>query len=278
MSVELFVYGTLRRPAAGPPGDTHYHSRIASGILSARSGRLRGGELIDLGAYPGLRSGSGVVVGEVFTVSDEMLETTDQIEGHPDFYTRRIESIELEDGTAVDAWVYWAPVELSDGVGYPVIASGDWFDRTRGAEFAPPVVLPADAEVQRGFDRLEESEYSWLSTVRPSGRPHAIPMWHVVVGNRIYFATRPDTAKVLNIATTPHVVVTHPDAQDVVIVEGWAIEATHLRDPLAPLFGEKYDWDFGGDEFSGEQIIIEVTPRVFRSWHDQHTHRRWNIG
>ena len=103
-------------------------------------------------------------------------------------------------------------------------------------------------------------------------------MWHVLVGNRIYFASLPNTAKVINIASTPHVVVTHPDAQDVEIIDGWAIEAPHLRERLAPLFAEKYGWDFDGETFPGEQTIIEVTPRVFRSWHDPHSHKRWEIG
>ena len=102
-------------------------------------------------------------------------------------------------------------------------------------------------------------------------------MWHVVVGNRVYFSTMSTAVKLVNIARTPDVVIAHPDPQDVVIIDGWAIEASHLRDALAPLFLEKYDWDFDSDDYRGEWVMVEVTPQVLRTWQNEDTHQRWRL-
>jgi len=242
------------------------------------SGSLADAVLVDFGSYPGVGRGEGSVRGEVFTVSVDTLALADQIEGHPDFYERRLEVIALDDGGAVEAWVYWAPESLLADSNNRRILSGDWFERHRVTDFAAPLELPDEPTVIRGFDRLEESQYSWFSSVRQDGRPHLVPMWHVVVGNRLYFATMTPSIKLDNIARTPQVVITHPDPQDVVIIDGWAIEANHLRPVLQPLFATKYDWDFDSDKFDGEWVMIEVTPQIVRTWTNQDTHQRWKIG
>lgn len=277
MTNRLFVYGTLRTPHGGPPDDTHYHPQIRDGIESAASATLADAELVDFGAYPGVGPGSGVVRGEVFTVSDETLAIADKIESHPDFYERRLESVILDDGSSVQAWVYWAPESLLRDPDNPRIDSGDWFDRAPRANFPAPLEIPDVPVLRRGFERLADAEYTWFTTVHRDGRPHNVPMWHVVVGNRIYFATMSTAIKLVNIATTPDVVVAHPDPQDVVIVDGWAIEAPHLRKSLAPLFLEKYGWDIDGDDFTGEWVMVEVTPQVVRTWYDESSHQRWKL-
>ena len=164
----LFVYGTLRSPGTGPAGDTHYHGQIRDGITDARPGWLPKAELVDFGAYPGVGPGSGLVRGEVFTVSDETLAIADKIEGHPDFYERRMETVDLDDGASVEAWVYWAPASLLDDSDNPRIGSGDWFDRPRRSSFPAPLWLPDAPELSRGFERLTEATYSWFTTVRLS--------------------------------------------------------------------------------------------------------------
>jgi len=275
-TIRLFVYGTLRSPVGGPPEDTHYHSRIAAHIVDSEPGLLRSAALYDRGAYPGIGAAEGTVRGEIMTLGSAALAEADVIEGHPDFYERRIETIERGDGSTVEAWVYWAPSSLIERC--QRIPSGDWFERERTGGLTAPTELPADPLVEASFDRLASATNSWLSTVRLDGRPHAVAMWHVVLGNRIYFATTRDSVKVENISATPHVVVTLPDAEDVVIIDGWAIESRGLLDELAPRFMDKYDWDPRSDlEFEGDWTIIEVTPRVLRAWHDQHSHQRFTL-
>ena len=110
--------------------DTHFHARIADGISSAWSATLPGAELFDLGSYPGIGRGESNVAGEVFEVSSPVLQTADEIEGHPDFYLREIETVVLADGNEREAWVYWTPQGLL--ANSLTIPSGDWFDRPRG--------------------------------------------------------------------------------------------------------------------------------------------------
>jgi gamma-glutamylcyclotransferase (GGCT)/AIG2-like uncharacterized protein YtfP len=54
------------------------------------------------------------------------LAIMDQIEGHPVLFRRDREVVQTAN-SAVEAWVYWGPEELSEDE--QLIASGDWFDR-----------------------------------------------------------------------------------------------------------------------------------------------------
>lgn len=148
-TVRLFVYGTLRRPTGGPPADSYYHERIASAIVSAEAARLPNAVLWDFGAYPGVAPGDSTVIGDLFEMNQEALAITDQIEDHPNFYTRRVEAVEIRDERTVDAWVYWAPPAMLASAAR--IESGDWYNR-------PPRQTPAMIEEQLADDRSRLSE------------------------------------------------------------------------------------------------------------------------
>lgn len=86
------------------------------------------GQLFDLGPYPGLRPGTGLVLGEIYALLDlEALTTLDQFEGYiPDrsaesLYLR--EQVRLIEPTQTRAWVYVynGLPEIEQRV-----ASGDW--------------------------------------------------------------------------------------------------------------------------------------------------------
>ncbi len=267
----LFVYGTLRTPVGGPAEDTAYHDQIAASITSATRGVLANAELFDFGAYPGIAPGAGTVQGEVFEIDDAVLARADEIEGHPDFYERRLETIDV-DGSPIEAWVYWAPASLLSN--RPVIDSGDWFDRVRGPKAAPPLELPDDVDLTSVIEQIRSAEFSWFASCTSDGRAHSVPMWHVEHGNRIYLATPTSSVKVRNIKTNPGVVVTLPDPMDVVIVDGWATQAPDSLATVAPIFEKKYGWDPSPDA----QALIEVTPLVIRAWSgDARAPKRWSL-
>src|SRR5690606_11123566 len=90
--------------------------------------------------------------------------------------------------------------------------------------FSSPGARPVPWETVRGA--LERAEISWISTVRPDGRPHVTPLMTVVADGRLHVTTGPDERKARNLAQNPQVVVTtgtnvFEDALDVV-VEGTA--------------------------------------------------------
>jgi PPOX class probable F420-dependent enzyme len=111
---------------------------------------------------------------------------------------------------------------------------------------------PRYGEITEGFpwpetlDLLVRAELSWLSTVRPDGRPHVTPLpvvWH---DGAPHFGTGPGERKARNLAGNPHCVLTtgtntHWSGVDVV-VEGTARRVTDdatLRE-LAAAWTAKY--------------------------------------
>ena len=87
---KLFVYGTLKKQ----------HSR--NNILGADSfireiKTLPNYTMIDLGAFPGILDlGANVIYGELYEVDNSVLGMCDLIEGHPNFYKRKL--VKLEKG------------------------------------------------------------------------------------------------------------------------------------------------------------------------------------
>lgn len=119
----LFVYGTLRK------GDCRFG--IPSFIKNVyKKSYLKGFQLFNLGAFPGIMIGHGRVKGEVQLYSD--FKDLDRIEGfyeeQPDLslFIRQKVLVEVPNGEIIQTSVY-----VFKGIPnkkYRVIESGDWFD------------------------------------------------------------------------------------------------------------------------------------------------------
>jgi nitroimidazol reductase NimA-like FMN-containing flavoprotein (pyridoxamine 5'-phosphate oxidase superfamily) len=132
----------------------------------------------------------------------------------------------------------------------------------------PKALLPWSHVEQRLSDAL----HFWLCTVRPDGRPHAVPKWAVYVDAKIYFDGSPETRHARNIAQNPQVVLHLESGEDVIIVEGTAKEygkpAAELALQIAQAYAQKYadrgyapepdQWDEGG--------LFEITPHTVIAW------------
>lgn len=124
----LFFYGTLLTPfhrAAQLHIDQHLVFRGRATMRAA---------LFDLGLYPGaVPDADHIVRGELFEMTNQerVLSRLDELEGYrpgdasTSLYTRELTPVTLEDGSQVQAWVYFynAPVGRA-----PRIASGDYLD------------------------------------------------------------------------------------------------------------------------------------------------------
>lgn len=100
----LFVYGTLRPSlAAGGP------ARLVHG-LDVAGPATAPGVLVDLGDYPGLVAGDGVVHGDLLRVTDparlRALDAYEECGGPDPLFRRERTVVSLPDGTTVEAWVY----------------------------------------------------------------------------------------------------------------------------------------------------------------------------
>ena len=125
----VFVYGTLM------PGEANYR-QIEDFVIDYKPGAIDG-VLVDLGAYPALVPGDGIVKGIMLRVKQEALEITDRIEGyHPDrdrcLYVREEVAVRFEDGQETVAWTYLfanpssiadcPPLVVGESDGVPIFA------------------------------------------------------------------------------------------------------------------------------------------------------------
>jgi hypothetical protein len=90
-------------------------------------------------------------------------------------------------------------------------------------------------------ERLVNSRSYWICTTPPDGRPHSIPVWGMWIEGALYFGTARQARKARNIAHNPAVSVHLESGDDVVILEGKAVEADvsdkKLRAKLTPNAG-----------------------------------------
>ncbi len=120
--------------------------------------------------------------------------------------------------------------------------------------------------------QLTDAVHYWLCSVRPDGRPHAVPKWAVYLDGKIYFDGSGQTRHARNLAHNPSVVLHLESGERAVIVEGSgrAIDRppTELALRLAHAYTGKYadlgyspeptQWDEGG--------LFEIVPRVVLAW------------
>lgn len=97
---------------------------------------------------------------------------------------------------------------------------------------------------ETAVDRFRKGGWFWLSSVRPDGSPHAVPVFAAWAGDSFFVASKPTKRKSRNLDANPRCVVTH-DAGDLhLIVEG---EARRVRDAdglqrATEAFASVYDW------------------------------------
>ena len=116
----IFVYGTLRE------GERN-HWLLKDTNFKGTYETEPEYELRNFGPFPGMMPwGDTSVQGEVYEVSDDLLEDLDYHEGHPSFYNRT--KIKLKDYSGeIQAYVISDHPRYQDKL--PVIHSGDWKNR-----------------------------------------------------------------------------------------------------------------------------------------------------
>ena len=135
-----------------------------------------------------------------------------------------------------------------------------------------------DAVSAARIGRLLDAEpVIWLSTVRPDGTPHLVPIWFSWDGERVLIASKPHAKKVANLRSNPRVMLAlgEPDEDfDVGLLEGIAeildapaaavLPIDHLRkyrDQMAEI-------GLSPEEFLATySLVIRVRPTRFLPWH-----------
>ena len=101
----------------------------------------------------------------------------------------------------------------------------------------------------------------WFATVRPDGRPHLVPIWFVVDGDRWYICTNPGSVKARNLKANSSVSLALEDGDHPFVVEGQA-RPVDVTTGVAEKFKAKYDWDITSDSYYTQLIEITVSRQL----------------
>ncbi len=93
-------------------------------------------------------------------------------------------------------------------------------------------------------ERMAAAKNYWIVSVRPDGRPHAMPVWGVALDDTVYFSTAPNSRKGLNLAANPAVVVHLESGDETVVLEGTAVLVTDAA--TLNRFDDAYAAKYGG--------------------------------
>jgi nitroimidazol reductase NimA-like FMN-containing flavoprotein (pyridoxamine 5'-phosphate oxidase superfamily) len=109
-------------------------------------------------------------------------------------------------------------------------------------------------------ERLSKSHNYMVSTVRPDGAPHVMPVWGIWLSGAFYFSTAANSRKARNLAANPRCVVCNEQADEAVIVEGVARRMAESEIPREAFvdYKAKYEWEL--DPHRGS--VIKVQPTV----------------
>jgi general stress protein 26 len=140
---------------------------------------------------------------------------------------------------------------------------------------------------------LTAAELSWISTVRPDGRPHVTPLLTICEGSTVYFCTGPEERKCRNLAENRHVSLTtgRNDLREGldVVVEGDAVrvvdesELRRLAEAWVAKYGESWRFDVGNGAFlhpgtDGQAWVFAVqATTVFGFGKDPYSQTRWRF-
>jgi PPOX class probable F420-dependent enzyme len=118
--------------------------------------------------------------------------------------------------------------------------------------------------------RLQEEGVIWLTTVASDGTPQPNPVWFYWDGESFLIYTKPDAAKLKNIARSPKVSLNLEgaavDGGDVVVFNGTAVIKDHPPEP-DPGYLAKYQEVTAqlGREFSDVYQEYSITLRIIPS-------------
>lgn len=132
------------------------------------------------------------------------------------------------------------------------------------------------------IDRLLAREpIVWLSTVRPDGTPHLVPIWFSWDGERLFVASKPEARKVRNLRANPRVMLALGEPEedfDVGLIEAQAelpatptaklLPADHLAKYRARMAAIGLDEETYVRDYS-QPILIR--PTRFLPWHGRTT-------
>ncbi|MEO5952982.1 MAG: pyridoxamine 5'-phosphate oxidase family protein [Chloroflexia bacterium] len=123
-------------------------------------------------------------------------------------------------------------------------------------------------------ERLRSDLMIWLSSVKPDGKAHIVPVWFLWDGTYIYIFSKPDQ-KIRNLQHNTSVMLGLDDTHggdDPILITGEAeLLPSGTVSPAMPAYEEKYAAKFAAFNWTGESMgksyseAIRITPsKLFR--------------
>ena len=132
---------------------------------------------------------------------------------------------------------------------------------------------------------LDREAIVWLSTVRPDGRPHLIPIWFLWNGDAVLFASKPQACKVANLRAKAECMLAVGDPMadfDVALIEARAELASMtttelLTAGLLAKYGERMRAaDLTAGRFAETYSqVVRVVPTRWLPWHGRTERPPW---
>jgi len=122
---------------------------------------------------------------------------------------------------------------------------------------------PRHAQIDQ---RLRAEPIIWLSTVRPDGRPHLVPVWFWWDDATVLIFSKPGSQKVRNLRHNSRVVLaldTADEGEDVALFEGQAdLLGAGVAQATLPAFAAKYAALFVRTGSTPEQMAKEYSQAI----------------
>ncbi len=128
-------------------------------------------------------------------------------------------------------------------------------------------ILDPTKERDRHIDqRLRTDPITWLITVRPDGRPHAVAVWFLWYDGAFLIFSRPNNQKIRNLQSNPNVLLALDDTHqgsDPITIEGTAtLLAAGEADVSHPAYLEKYAERIKQIGFTPAQMAAEYSQAI----------------
>jgi len=113
------------------------------------------------------------------------------------------------------------------------------------------------------IERLLSARNYYISTTRPNGLPHCMPVWGVWFENSFYFSSGRRSRKALNLKENPRCVVCPEGADRAVVLEGVSnlVEEGPIFRRFVEAYKAKYNFDMDTMDMA-ESAVFAVHPVV----------------
>lgn len=132
---------------------------------------------------------------------------------------------------------------------------------------------------RRVIAQLDDDLIIWLTSTRPDGRPHSVPVWFLWHEGRFLIYSEPKTQKIRNLRRRGDVVLaleTRDAGEEVAFFDGTAEISAEPASAWLPRIGDAYRAKYAGDDPDRDRIlaampatyteVIVVTPTRLTAW------------